>query len=53
MQRRRHHHIRYCPASIKAKDVSLFTTRRLLGCFSTEDEGAGIGCQHNFSAFSV
>jgi hypothetical protein len=39
---------------LKAKDISLFTTRRSLGCFSMEENyGAGIGCQNNFSAFSV
>jgi hypothetical protein len=52
MQRRRHHS-RYCPASIEARDISFFTTQRLLWSFSMEDDGAGIGCHHKFSAFSV
>jgi hypothetical protein len=39
--------------AFKAKHISLFTAWRILGCFSMDDNDAGIGCQHNFSAFSV
>jgi hypothetical protein len=38
--------------AFKDKEISIFTTWRILGCcYSIDDNDAGIGCQHNSSAF--
>jgi hypothetical protein len=38
-------------SAFKEKDLGFFTAWRILGCCSMDDNDAGIGCQHNFTAF--